>query len=201
MPSGYPPRTAFGFMSSLLMLVLNKINIVDNSLIDILQNIPIKINQYKNNYINDENNKAFKFAENLFEKNLIIYTSPLTKSVGYRFKCQLSENSKVLSYYHYLPELNHNDIEGYLNLKYNYDDYSIIWLYDMNDDKRIIDSIKRTSKALSFIESQDILCFDDKHFIERQYHMLYFLDIVTFYLSFLYQNDPTPIEIINKIKL
>ena len=201
LPSGYPPRTAFGFMSSLLMLVLNKINIVDNSLIDILQNIPIKINQYKNNYINDENNKAFKFAENLFEKNLIIYTSPLTKSVGYRFKCQLSENSKVLSYYHYLPELNHNDIEGYLNLKYNYDDYSIIWLYDMNDDKRIIDSIKRTSKALSFIESQDILCFDDKHFIERQYHMLYFLDIVTFYLSFLYQNDPTPIEIINKIKL
>ena len=88
-----------------------------------------------------------------------------------------------------------------MNLKYNYDDYSIIWLYDMNDDKRIIDSIKRTSKALSFIESQDILCFDDKHFIERQYHMLYFLDIVTFYLSFLYQNDPTPIEIINKIKL
>ena len=199
-PLGYPPRTAFGFMSSIIILILNKFNIVKDSLIKDLNEVPKTLVKCRDNYLRKDNSKALKLAESLYQKNPIIYSSPLTKSIGYRFKCQLSENSKVLSYYHSLPELNHNDVEGYLNLKNSYDDYSIIWLQDKEDDLRITQNIKRTSNALSFIKSQDFVSFKDVSFLGRQYHMLYFLDIVSFYLSYLYKIDPTPIKIINKIK-
>ena len=201
LPAGYPPRTAFGFLSSVVLLILNSINLVSNSTIEKLNSIPKMLVTYRNLYINKTNSKALKLAEDMFEKKIIIYSTPLTKSIGYRFKCQLSENSKILSYYHYLPELNHNDIEGYLNLNNSFDEYSIIWLFDSDDDERILKSMKRSSNALSFVKSQKFISFEDNYFIERQYHMLYFLDIVSFFLSYFYKTNPTPVEIIKKIKL
>ena len=200
LPHNFPPRTAFGFISSVLILLLAKNKFINNSYIINLKNSINLISSLSHKYCSNENNDAVDLAKFIFKKNIIIYSSPLTKVLGYRFKSQLSENSKILSYYHYLPELNHNDVEGYVNLNMSLDDYSIIWLLDYEDDIRIKKKVNSISTVMSELKNQKVLNFKGNSLLERQYHLLYFLDLVSFYLAILYKTDPTPVDNIKKIK-
>ena len=54
-------------------------------------------------------------------------------SIGYRLKCQLNENSKMLSYNVTLPEMNHNDIVGWENKLIDKSFFSLVWI-DITSD-------------------------------------------------------------------
>ncbi len=199
-PSGILPRTAFGYMSSVLLLLFRKIGLfktVDYK--DELKNTANDLKLVKFNFtqLNDEN-PALKLATQIKDNNIIIFCSPSTKSIGYRFKCQLAENSKILSYYNYLPELNHNEVEGFTNLINK--NYCLIWINDKNDSLEIIDSINKTSTILENIQNQYFLNKSGNSYLERQYKLINFLDWVSFYLAILYKTNPSPINNINKIK-
>ena len=200
LPVNYPPRTAFGYMSSVLLQLLIKNDIVNKKYLLQLKETVVLIKTLSNQYISYDTNDALELAQFIFKKNVIIYSSPNTKAVGYRFKSQLAENAKVLSYYHYLPELSHNDVEGYENLNNSFDKYVILWLFDENDDSRIYKSINATSNIMNKIKNQRMIQFNQNSLLKRQYQMLYFLDCVSFYLSILYKTNPTPVENISKIK-
>jgi len=58
--------------------------------------------------------------------------------VAYRWKSEFNENSKILSYCNVFPELNHNELMGYVNYsKMNIPLHIIMLRYD-EDNKRII---------------------------------------------------------------
>ena len=62
-----------------------------------------------------EEEQKWKVQEaNIYKKFVIIYGTPLTEIVSLRFRGQLAENSKILSTHNTIPELNHNEIEGFL---------------------------------------------------------------------------------------
>ena len=198
-PKGIPPRCAFGYLSSLMLLLLVKLNIIDSQLKISLENSVNKLKKYSDTYskINESNN-LIKLSKQLFNTNIIIYSTPNTKVCGYRLKSQLAENSKILSFYHYLPEMNHNDIEGYINLINK--KYSILWIADVNDDKRVLERIKVSSKILNVINNQYFKKFDDKNIVLRYFNMILYFDWVSFYLSMYYRNNPSPVENIEKLK-
>ena len=200
LPENYPPRTAFGFMSSVLIQLLIKNNIVKEKYLIHLKETVELIKNLSKQYIKFDTNDALELAKFIYKKNIVIYASPNTKAVGYRFKSQLAENAKILSYYHYLPELSHNDVEGFENLNNSLDDYVILWLFDEKDDSRIYKCIDVTSKIMNKIKNQKFVQFNQDSLLKRQYQMLYFLDCVSFYLSMLYKTDPTPVNNISKIK-
>ena len=58
-------------------------------------------------------NPCFLLARNIYRKIPIFYSCSTSFTViAKRIKGQLAENSKMLSYFGELPELNHNEIEG-----------------------------------------------------------------------------------------
>ncbi|PUA34093.1 MAG: bifunctional phosphoglucose/phosphomannose isomerase [Candidatus Terraquivivens tikiterensis] len=64
-------------------------------------------------YVPSESNVAKRTANSIYDKVVFIYSHGCLSSVGYRLKCQLNENSKILAVSQCLPEALHNDIEGW----------------------------------------------------------------------------------------
>jgi len=60
-----------------------------------------------------ESNVAKQVANRIYNRVAFIYSHGPLSSVGYRLKCQLNENAKMLAVNQCLPEILHNDIEGW----------------------------------------------------------------------------------------
>jgi glucose/mannose-6-phosphate isomerase len=57
--------------------------------------------------------RAVSLAEEVGDGTPVIYGSDLTAPVAYRWKCQVNENSKLPAFSGELPEVDHNELEGW----------------------------------------------------------------------------------------
>jgi glucose/mannose-6-phosphate isomerase len=121
--------------------------------------------------------------------------------IAYRWRTQLNENSKVLAINTELPELNHNDIVGWVGDD-NPDRYCVILLRDDTlENPRIKKRIDLTmdlafSKAGELIEVHA----EGKYKLSKMLSLMYVGDFTSVYLAILRGIDPTPVEIIDKLK-
>ena len=83
-------------------------------------------------------NPCYQLAKNIYRKVPIFYSCSTSYTViAKRIKGQLAENSKMLSYFGELPELNHNEIEGWKNNENILKHFVVIWIKDSNDHPRV----------------------------------------------------------------
>ena len=198
-PKGYMPRFALGYNIGILLLLLVKIDLLNNSIIDDLINLSniLKIDADAYSSISD-NNVSIVLAEKIYNKFNIIYTSANMEVVGLRFRAQLAENAKILSSHYILPEQNHNEIEAFKNIDTK--NINIIWVNDLSIHKRIKDRIDITSLLYEKIISQEKIEFKGNSYLDRIMKLIYFFDWVSYYCSLLNQTDPYEIPNINKLK-
>ncbi|NNG26731.1 MAG: bifunctional phosphoglucose/phosphomannose isomerase, partial [Ignavibacteriaceae bacterium] len=111
-PSGYQPRYALGLGFFSLLKLLQQLGIVENQ--DNIVKQIITLWEKKGEEYSIEENRALSLAAELTGFLPIIYSAAqLTSAAGYRFKCQLNENSKQHAFSNIIPELNHNEIIGW----------------------------------------------------------------------------------------
>ena len=199
LPPGIQPRAAFGYSASLLLLTLNKLGLIDDKFknglfdsINILKNMSEELSD-----ISDEN-RAIVLSSKIYNKYPIIYGTPLTDIVSLRFRCQLAENTKILSSHFMIPEQNHNEIEGFL--KADMKNLAIIWIYDTDDHSQNIKRIKLTSSILEEIKDQYKFCESGETLIIRLFKLIHFFDWVSFYGAMHNNINPTPVDTILQLK-
>ena len=199
LPKGIQPRAAFGYSASLLLLALVKIGIVDKKYSDQLFNSieSIKNNSSKYSSIS-KGNDALELSKIIYNKFPIIYCTLNTEVVAFRLRCQLAENSKILSSHFVLPEQNHNEIEGFSNNDIS--NFVILWLKDKNDNERTIKRIDITSKLLKNIKYQFDYSEESDSLIERLFNLIYLFDWVSFYCAIHHRTNPTPVNTILELK-
>ena len=199
LPKGIQPRAAFGYSASLLLLALVKIGIVDKKYSDQLFNSieSIKNNSFKYSSIS-KGNDALELSKIIYNKFPIIYCTSNTEVVAFRLRCQLAENSKILSSHFVLPEQNHNEIEGFSNNDIS--NFVILWLKDKNDNERTIKRIDITSKLLKNIKYQFDYSEESDSLIERLFNLIYLFDWVSFYCAIYHKTNPTPVNTILELK-
>ena len=199
LPKGIQPRAAFGYSASLLLLALVKIGIVDKKYSDQLFNSieSIKNNSSKYSSIS-KGNDALELSKIIYNKFPIIYCTLNTEVVAFRLRCQLAENSKILSSHFVLPEQNHNEIEGFSNNDIS--NFVILWLKDKNDNERTIKRINITSKLLKNIKYQFDYSEESDSLIERLFNLIYLFDWVSFYCAIYHKTNPTPVNTILELK-
>ena len=88
----------------------------------------IELLQEYSNKFSLESSEVFTLAKKTHSTFPVIITEEDLSSIGYRLKCQLNENSKMLSYNVTLPEMNHNDIVGWENKLIDKSLFSLIWV-------------------------------------------------------------------------
>ncbi|MFN3599384.1 MAG: bifunctional phosphoglucose/phosphomannose isomerase [Aquificaceae bacterium] len=188
LPQGYPPRYALGFMLSALL-----------SLFGMKEEIH-KVREHLTNHKEGIKSNAKSIAHTLFGYLPVVYGTPLTEPVAFRWKTQINENSKTLCYNAILPEMHHNEVVGLDNASIR-DLCAFTLLWDPQDYPRVIKRVSITEEIFRdlgiFLR---LLQGKGTTLIERLMYLTYLGDWVSLHLAELYKQDPIPVKVIDFIK-
>ena len=200
-PSGLQPRAALGFSFSLIIILLNRIGFIPDKILSLVKDcIEPLINLSLDLSTNE--NSALEIANKIYTTCPIIYGSEdLTWVAALRFRGQLSENAKMLSFHNHIPEQNHNEIEGWTSNPDILERMSIIWLKDQDDHQGTKLRMDVSSKLLNSCSGmQLIISQDGKSRVERLLKLIHYTDWISYYAALRNKIDPTPVNRIQKLK-
>lgn len=197
---GFQPRYALGLSLFSLLISLEELGIISAQLRQIEQ--ILKLWKEKSGEYSLDGNIAFFTAQSLIGYIPIIYSiSSITSAAGYRFKCQLNENSKVHAFHNVLPEMNHNEIIGWESYKENIFPVKIINLLDDTCHPQISKRFDFLSEIFAQNNIEVInLKSKETNFKARLMDLIYLCDWITFFLSVQRGYDPSEINYINQLK-
>ncbi|MEA3323253.1 MAG: SIS domain-containing protein, partial [Patescibacteria group bacterium] len=168
-----------------------------------------KIPDHKEKVINDmvprlqlmvENSEeqGKELARKLIGTTPIIYASEKFRSLAMIWKIKINENSKVPAFCNYFPELNHNEFVGFTNPQAK---FHIVMLRDPDDHPRDLLRYDATAKALQKkgIESE-IIVMKGENILEKLFSTISLCDWVSYYLALEYEQDPTPVNMVEDFK-
>ncbi len=200
MKPGFQPRYALGSSFFSLLRIFVRLGLVpqQDEVVEKIRNLW----KEKGKEYSAENNIAWNVAEQLVGYIPVIYSAAdLTSAAGYRFKCQLNENSKLHAFHHTIPELNHNEIIGWESFNPNQFNAKLINILDESYHPQVkkrfmITTELAVKKGLEYmnIESEE----DD--FKVRLMDLIYLFDWITYYTAVLRGFDPSEIDNIHTLK-
>ena len=202
-PDGLQPRAALAFSFVPMLYLLKKVGKISLESISWLSKAAKLLKDVREGYsIDDQSNPTWSLAQKIKYHLPIIYTgSERLNPVAIRLKGQLCENGKMLAYNNSLPEMNHNEIEGWENNKELFEQYYIIWLKDKDDHGRVKLRQKATRKILRKNGvKQSVLKMNEKSFSERFLHMIHYGDWLSYWCAIAHESDPGLVEKIIQIK-
>ncbi len=199
--NNYLPRNSFGLMATTCLMILRKLGVIELKDQDILKALKsLDYTLEHNNIETDlENNQAKKIATKMKEKNVLLVAADHLKSTAYRFKLQTNENSKQFACVQNLPELHHNQINGF--------DFPttpniiVIFLYSKFYSPRIIKRIEITKDILASAGIEFVLAETDT--VDRLSEIFSFMmltDLASYYLAILNGVDPSDQAKITMVK-
>ena len=198
--TGFQPRYSLGLSFFSLLKVFQHLNLVADQT-EVVEKI---INLWKQKGIeySQDGNFAYKFAESLLGFIPVIYSvADSTSAVGYRFKCQLNENSKLHAFHNEIPEMNHNEIIGWESYQEKVFHSKIINIvdetYHPQIEKRF--EILKDIFAKSGVETLT-LNSKEELFKERLLDLIYLGDWISYYVGVLRGYDPSEIDNIYTLK-
>ncbi|MDH4222062.1 MAG: bifunctional phosphoglucose/phosphomannose isomerase [candidate division Zixibacteria bacterium] len=203
-PEGFSPRAALGYSFTPILVILSRLKIIADRKEEIVKTSSY-LERKRDEYILGkklEQNPAKSLALKLHNKIPIIYSSvDYFDAVGYRWKGQFCENSKVLAFNNYFPEFNHNELVGWKVLEHIREKLIVVLLKDKEDHPRI----KRRMKIVkNIIEKEKVEVLEIKsqgqNLLSRMFYLIQLGDFVSFYLAILNRIDPTPVKVIDYLK-
>ena len=201
LPSNYQPRAALGFSLITLLTVLSKINLISSGFLNSVVTASNTLDDFYDKYCAD-GLLAESIAKQIKDGVIAIYgVESSTDSIASRFRAQIAENSKMLSTFNVIPEMNHNEIEAWNEFQFLDMKKIAIWIHDEDDHPRILDRIKITSKLLEKIDIKNIFikCSGD-NYQERCLKLLFLNDWISYYLAKANNIDPIPVNRIMNLK-
>ncbi len=197
---GYQPRYALGLSFFSLLKIFQELSLIPT------QDAVVKkiISLWKNKGVeySKEENLAYEYAKQLVGFIPIIYSAAdSTSAVGYRYKCQFNENSKLHAFSNFIPEMNHNEIIGWESFNEKQFQAKVINIIDRNYHTQIKKRFEITSELAAKNGAEIInLQSDEEDFKVRLMDLIYLGDWITYYTAVLRGFDPTEIENINILK-
>lgn len=203
-PKGYPPRTALGYSFFPPLVVLSKFGFIPDKEEDINEAISGMTNSRDHilsPQIKASKNYAKRLALELKDKYVIVYAANRhIDSVVTRWRGQLAENSKALSSSHVLPEMNHNEIVGWVFPKKLLKDFVVVILRDKGEHPRVARRIEITKTIIKKKSNMFEVRSKGNGLLSRIFYLIYFGDFVSFYLAVLNGVDPTPVDTVTYLK-
>jgi glucose/mannose-6-phosphate isomerase len=197
-PKGIQPRMALGYQFSALIKILSNAKIANFKQSELL--LEKKINS------KNIENRAKKMAKKLKGKIPIIYSSEDWQILGYIWKINFNENSKIMAFNNIFPELNHNEMVGYTNCKAQFTNkksgfYTIIIRDLKNDNPDVLKRMKLTSELIKEKNtSVDFINLESNNLFERIFSNVLSANFTAYYLALEYKIDPEPVKMVEDLK-
>lgn len=124
---GIQPRQAIAYLFFIVLYILMNSKIIEDKSKEIQDTIEtLKKDLYEEN--------AKNLAIKIQNKIPIIYSSENMSIIAEKWKISFNENAKTPAFFNVFPELNHNEMNGFINV---FGDYFIIIIKDEDDHPRI----------------------------------------------------------------
>jgi glucose/mannose-6-phosphate isomerase len=198
---GFQPRTAVAYMTvaALEVATLCGIGPRMNSEIDVaaehLEDLVVAWGPES-----ADESLAKRLARALHGTVSVIAGAALTTAIAYRWKTQINENAKAPAYALELPELDHNEIEGWPAAP-SFGRFSAVFLDDCDMHPRVKERIDLTARLIAEgaagvhrVESRGQTA------VERVFSLVLLGDLVSVYLAALRGVDPAPVEMLDRLK-
>jgi len=201
-PSGMPPRAALPYMLTPLLLLIEKIGLVNTVSEELVEAINIlkQISKDNSPEIPANRNKSKQIAIEIANTVPVIYAFGIYSSIAHRFKQQFNENSKIPSAWDIFSELNHNEIVGWEQIGKFSKKYSLIFLRDKIEPIQIKSRIEITKSLSSLpLKTFDIWSKGNSD-LAKMLSILCIGDFISVYHAILNKIDPTPVNTINLLK-
>jgi len=204
-PSGIPPRTAVGYMSIIPLVALSKMKFIKSEAAALEESINV-LENLRDDILNPSlpapSNVAKAIARKLYNRFVIVYGAEnFLSAVATRWRQELEENAKILCLAGVFPEMNHNEITGWEDVRHISKDFSVIFLRDKDEHPRVSRRIEISSgligrRAENIIE----VASRGRSLLARTFSLIYIGTFVSFYLAILNSVDPTPVNNVTYLK-
>jgi glucose/mannose-6-phosphate isomerase len=193
-PSGHPPRAAFGLAFPTLFAFLNHYKITS---VNYFAQFALSIT----NINNDEKNiitEAKKITEKLYGKIPVIYSDAWFEGVSIRFRQQINENSKMLCWHHVIPEMNHNELVGWTTKNEN---LAVIIFRNSDDYFRTQKRMEINKTIISNYTSTIIEAYSKgASRLEQSLYLIHLGDWISYFLAEKNGVDVTEVNVITHLK-
>jgi glucose/mannose-6-phosphate isomerase len=204
LPAGMQPRAALGFSSILLLGALRALGIVPDPA-EALAETGSLLSDLAARYgldVPESRNRAKSIARTLAGKVVAIYGSNgLLEPAAVRWRGQLEENAKNLSFHHLLPEMNHNELVGWRIPADALSRIAVVFLRDAGEHPQVRRRFEATVEAIRPMAAEvHEVWSEGRSLLARLFSVIYLGDYVSLYAAWLNGVDPTPVEAIEALK-
>lgn len=201
-PSGLQPRMAVWYGVKMLAAVFDGAGFTQGAVAE-LENIQSSLDQSAHSLaaeVATKDNLAKQIAEKIYGQTPIIYAGPTLSSAAYKWKISFNESSKNLAWSNELPEFNHNEFMGWTSQSAD-KSFQVIELRSDLDHAQIQKRFDISNQLLAEQISDPIIVkARGKNKIEQLLWTIQLGDFVSLYLAVLNGVDPTPVELIERLK-
>lgn len=204
LPSGFPPRAALPYLFLPMPIILEKLRLISNVSSEISEAIKVLEQVEDENSpktpLNDNSSKML--ASKINGTVPVVYGFGIYRAVAQRYKQQLNENSKIPAKWESFPELNHNEIVGWGGAKELSNNFSTIFIREMDEPEEIRQRIEATKELMSQEATKKIfeVWSSGQSRLAKMLCTIYIGDFTSVYLAILRGVDPTPVKTISLLK-
>lgn len=200
-PAGLQPRAAIGYLMGAAAVVLDEADVAParrdigksvSAVVDLMQNlapgVPTDVNMAK------------KTATKLRDKVPVIYAPSPIRSVARRWMTQINENSKMLAFSGEYPEMNHNQIVGWVEgVKCR--ELQPVFLRANVPNRSVNERAEATIQLIREAKLEPLqIELSGRSILETALMGIALGDMVSFYLAVLKGVDPSPVASIAELK-
>ena len=204
LPGGSPPRAALGYSASTLLHLCSHLHLVGEAAARLeaaAQGVE-EVASACGRHVLQSRNPAKQLALRLAGRAVIVLANERTLGpVALRWKGQLNENSKHLAWASPLPEMNHNEVDGYVAPRSVVGSIGAVFLRDPADHPRVAARfewlaayLKRKRVRVDTVEvrGQDVMA--------RLLSGAAIGDWVSYYLALAHGHDPSALPGVESLK-
>lgn len=202
MPEAYQPRLAVWFAISLLTELFEGLGLIKGAgkQLEVASKFLMDSVQHYVPQVKTEDNLAKQIATKLSGKSIIVYGGDALAAAAYKWKINFNENAKNLAWAGELPEFNHNEFMGWTSNPVQ-KPFAVVELQSEYDSPRVAKRFEISNRLLSGKMPKAVeVEAEGKNRIEQILWIVLLGDFVSIYLAILNGVNPTPVDLIEKLK-
>lgn len=203
LPTGLQPRMSSLYFLTALIQLLEPLGLVKSGSLEELSEAGewlAKQHQQWSPEVSAEDNPAKQIAKQLMGKTVIAYSGPLLFPAANKWKIFINECAKNLAWANQYPEFNHNEFIGWSSHPIE-KPFAVVEMQSNLEHERIQKRFSLSQKLLSGKRPQPIIVRPEGDTVLKQLLWAFNLgDFVSIYLAVLNNIDPTPVELVEKLK-
>jgi glucose/mannose-6-phosphate isomerase len=203
LPESPQPRTGVFYAYRGLVEILVAAGMVKPETVSELEALVEPLKNATSNWVSSvpaEQNYAKQLADQMAGKTPIIYGGPLTYPAAYKWKISTNENAKNTAWCNFMSEMNHNDFIGWTSHPVE-KPFAVVDLVSSFEHPRILQRFELTDRMLSGMRPKSIsVQLQGDSVLEHMLYAVLLGDFATTYLALLNGVNPTPVELVEKLK-